>query len=64
VYNAVKDADLIAFGTECEDFKFLDWTKIGTLVRNKIIFDLRNIINSQKAKKNGFVCHIIGNSNI
>ena len=61
-YNAVKDADLIAFGTECEDFKFLDWAKIGILVRNKIIFDLRNIINLQEARKNGFVCHIIGNS--
>jgi UDPglucose 6-dehydrogenase len=64
VYNAVKDADLIAFGTECEHFKFLDWAKIRTLVRNKIIFDLRNIINSQEARKNRFVCHIIGNSNI
>ncbi|MDR2818290.1 MAG: UDP-glucose/GDP-mannose dehydrogenase family protein [Endomicrobium sp.] len=62
-YNAVKNADLIVFGTECENFKFLDWAKIGTLVRNKIIFDLRNIINSQEARKNGFVCHIIGTSN-
>jgi UDPglucose 6-dehydrogenase len=59
-YNAVKNADLIVFGTECENFKFLDWAKIGTLVRNKIIFDLRNIINSQEARKNGFNYHLIG----
>jgi UDPglucose 6-dehydrogenase len=59
-YNAVKDADLIVFGTECENFKFLDWVKIGTLVRNKVIFDLRNIINSQEAIRNGFRCYTIG----
>ncbi|MDR2066735.1 MAG: UDP-glucose/GDP-mannose dehydrogenase family protein [Endomicrobium sp.] len=59
-YEAAKGADIIVFATEWKQFKFLDWTKLSKIVNNKIIFDMRNIVDKQETLKHGFECCKIG----
>ena len=53
LYETIKDADAIIITTEY-DFNKEDWEKINKLVKNKVIFDGRNILNIDKIKKLGF----------
>lgn len=59
-YSAVKDADIIAVLTEWKDFAELDWQKIASLVRQKVIMDCRNILDATALKKLGFKYRCIG----
>ncbi|MDR3124510.1 MAG: UDP-glucose/GDP-mannose dehydrogenase family protein [Endomicrobium sp.] len=59
-YEAAKGADIIVIGTEWKQFKSLDWQKMGRFVRNKFIFDMRNIVDKQETLKHGFECYKIG----
>jgi len=53
VYETVKDVDGIIIATEY-DFNKEDWEKIGDLVKERVIFDGRNILNKEKVKSLGF----------
>ncbi|MDK2789605.1 MAG: UDPglucose 6-dehydrogenase [Methanothermococcus sp.] len=53
VYETVKDVDGIIIATEY-DFNKEDWEKIGDLVKERVIFDGRNILNEEKVKSLGF----------
>ena len=63
-YDAVKDADVIAILTEWKQFKELDWRKIATLVKNKIIMDYRNLLSSDEMQALGFTYCRIGKRDI
>ena len=58
--EAVKDSDCIVVITDHEVFKFLDPEKIGKLMRNKCVFDARNILNHRKWKEAGFKVRVLG----
>lgn len=59
-YETVKNADAIIIATEWESFKSLDFDRIATLVKNKIIIDARNIIDPEILKNAGFFVDAIG----
>ncbi|NJE42899.1 nucleotide sugar dehydrogenase [Thermococcus sp. GR6] len=60
--EAVKDSDCIVVITDHEVFKFLDPEKIGQLMRHKLVFDGRNILDHKKWAEAGFNIKVLGNS--
>ncbi len=59
-YQACEGAEVIAILTEWEDFKKLDFLKLKTKVKAAKIVDLRNILNENDVRKNGFEYYCIG----
>ncbi|EAH9620727.1 UDP-glucose/GDP-mannose dehydrogenase family protein [Campylobacter jejuni] len=60
MYEAIKDADVIAILTEWKEFSSLDLKKACDLVRHKKIVDLRNLIDKNEAIKLGFEYQGVG----
>ncbi|ACV24347.1 UDP-glucose dehydrogenase family protein [Methanocaldococcus fervens] len=60
LYETVKDVDGIIITVEYDRFNKEDWEKIANLVKEKVIFDGRNILNVEKIKKLGFRYHGVG----
>ncbi|MDR2835189.1 MAG: UDP-glucose/GDP-mannose dehydrogenase family protein [Bacteroidales bacterium] len=58
-YDAVKNADALFLVTEWTEFRILNYEKLS-LMKEKIIFDGRNIYDSKELKEKGFVCYSIG----
>lgn len=61
-YECVKDAALLIFLTEWNEFKALDFEKIRCLMKTPYIIDGRNFLNADKIKKMGFIYRGIGRS--
>lgn len=59
-YDAIKNTELLVISTEWEEFKKLDYKKIYNLLNQKIIVDLRNILDKDKIEKIGFKYISIG----
>jgi UDPglucose 6-dehydrogenase len=57
---ALNGADALILATEWNEFRVLDFELLGKLLKNKIIFDGRNIYESSEMKENGFVYYGIG----
>ncbi len=53
-YDACIDADAIMLLTEWSEFKIPSWDAIAKLLKNKVIFDGRNIYDSEFLKGKGF----------
>lgn len=60
MYEAIKDADVIAILTEWKEFSSLDLKKAYDLVRHKKIIDLRNLIDKNEAINLGFEYQGVG----
>lgn len=60
MYEALKDADVLAVLTEWDDFRAIDLEQAGLLMRHKKIVDCRNLIGREKAEKAGFEYYGIG----
>ncbi|MFG6683246.1 UDP-glucose dehydrogenase family protein [Campylobacter coli] len=60
MYEAIKDADVIAILTEWKEFSSLDLKKACDLVKHKKIIDLRNLIDKNEAIKLGFEYQGVG----
>jgi UDPglucose 6-dehydrogenase len=60
MYEAIEDADAIIIATEWPEFKNLDLVKAKDLVKQPVIIDLRNIIDSKNAQDNGFEYYSVG----
>ncbi|MBW9221115.1 UDP-glucose/GDP-mannose dehydrogenase family protein [Methanothermococcus sp. SCGC AD-155-M21] len=54
IYKTVENVDGIIITTEYSNLNEEDWNKIGNLVRNKVVFDGRNILDKDKIKDLGF----------
>jgi UDPglucose 6-dehydrogenase len=59
-YEALKGADAMALMTEWSEFHLPDFKKMAGLMKNKVIFDGRNIYNPEEIKKLGFKYFGIG----
>lgn len=59
-YEAAKDADALALVTEWSEFHLPDFKKLGALLKNKVIFDGRNIYDPAELKSMGFSYFGIG----
>lgn len=54
MYEALNGADALALVTEWNEFKLPDWSKVSGLMRQKVLFDGRNIYNKSNLLKMGF----------
>ncbi len=64
-YSALEASDALLVLTEWNEFKRPDFDKIKSLLKTPLIFDGRNIYNSDKLIKRGFMYFCIGkNTNI
>ncbi|MBU0649738.1 UDP-glucose/GDP-mannose dehydrogenase family protein, partial [Patescibacteria group bacterium] len=59
-YDAVKEADAICILTEWEQFALLDLVKIKKLMRGKLIFDARNLLDQKAVESQDFIYFAVG----
>ena len=59
-YEASESVDAIIIGTEWNEFRALNFLKLKSLMKNLVIFDLRNIYNKQELSDLGFEYYGIG----
>jgi UDPglucose 6-dehydrogenase len=59
-YDALRDADALLIATEWSVFRTPDFEKMATLLKNKTIFDGRNLYGIQQMKDLGFNYYSIG----
>ena len=59
-YAALEHADALALITEWPEFRMPDLKRLGRVMKNKVIFDGRNIYNPEEIKKAGFAYYGIG----
>jgi UDPglucose 6-dehydrogenase len=59
-YDAIAETDAMALMTEWAEFHLPDFSKMAGLMREKVIFDGRNIYDPSEIKKNGFKYFGIG----
>jgi len=58
--DGAKGADAVVIATEWPDFKDLDWAKIKTLLKNPLIVDGRNLLDSKMLRELGFTYEGVG----
>ena len=59
-YDALKNADALLIFTEWNEFRNPDFDKISSTLKNKLIFDGRNIFAIDKMKEMGYTYYSIG----
>lgn len=59
-YDAVKDADALAILTEWAEFRTPDFKKLSISMKQKVIFDGRNVFNLETPAEYGFYYNSIG----
>jgi UDPglucose 6-dehydrogenase len=59
-YDALKDADALIIATEWSEFRTPDFDKIVSLLKNKAIFDGRNLFELEHMKERGFYYVSVG----
>ncbi len=59
-YEALLDSDGLLLVTEWNEFRFINFKVAERLMRNKVIFDGRNIYEPAEVRANGFVYYGIG----
>jgi UDPglucose 6-dehydrogenase len=63
-YAAMGGADLVALVTEWPEYAGIDWRVAATLVRNRIVVDGRNCIDSELIGAHGFDYHGMGRPSV
>jgi UDPglucose 6-dehydrogenase len=63
-YDTLTDADALVIATEWSEFRTPDFSKIGSLLKNKVIFDGRNLFELDLMKECGFYYESIGRKTI
>ncbi|MBT0881443.1 MULTISPECIES: UDP-glucose/GDP-mannose dehydrogenase family protein [unclassified Campylobacter] len=63
IYECANECDLLVILTEWDEFKDIDFLKLKDYIKVKKIYDTRNIINFNEAKKYGFDVINIGVKN-
>jgi UDPglucose 6-dehydrogenase len=53
-YDALEDADVLIIATEWSEFRTPDFEKISSLLKNKVIFDGRNLFDLKYMEELGF----------
>lgn len=59
-YDAIKEADALCIFTEWEQFKKLDLAKTKGLMRGKLLFDARNLLDQKAVEETGFTYFAVG----
>jgi UDPglucose 6-dehydrogenase len=59
-YQAAQGADAILIVTEWDEFRRLDWERLGKVVERALILDGRNMLDGSEAKNHGFHYFSVG----
>lgn len=59
-YEAAEGADAIFIATEWPEFRTPDFERLGSLIKGKVIFDGRNLYDTNAMKEQGYVYYSIG----
>jgi UDPglucose 6-dehydrogenase len=59
-YEAAQGADAVLIVTEWDEFRQLDWDRLGTLVERQLIVDCRNMLSPSEAASHGFHYFSVG----
>ena len=63
-YDTLKDADALVIATEWSEFRTPDFTNMTSLLKNKVIFDGRNLFDLSKMEELGFHYESVGRRSI
>jgi UDPglucose 6-dehydrogenase len=63
-YDALRDADALVIATEWSLFRTPDFEKVSSLLKNKTIFDGRNLYGTEQMKELGYFYTSIGRETI
>jgi UDPglucose 6-dehydrogenase len=63
-YEALKNADALIIATEWSLFRTPDFEKVSSLLKNKVIFDGRNLYGIDQMKELGYTYFSIGRENV
>ncbi|MFM9839830.1 MAG: UDP-glucose dehydrogenase family protein [Cyclobacteriaceae bacterium] len=63
-YEAAENADAIFIATEWPEFRTPDFEKLSSIVKNKVIFDGRNLYDLTEMKELGFTYYSIGRETV
>ena len=64
MYAALEGADFLVIATEWSEFRTLDFTKIESLLKEKVIFDGRNVFEMDTMRKQAYSYYGIGRKDI
>jgi UDPglucose 6-dehydrogenase len=53
-YSVCEDADVLVLLTEWEEFRWLDFDKVGELMAGCRIVDARNLLDREAVRRRGF----------
>jgi len=59
-YDCVRDADAVVLVTEWPEFRSLDWARVASLVRQRLVVDGRNTLDGQALTRLGFAYRSVG----
>jgi UDPglucose 6-dehydrogenase len=59
-YEAIRGAEALVIVTEWNQFRNLDLKRVKGLIKNPVVFDLRNIYGREAVEREGFVYHGVG----
>jgi UDPglucose 6-dehydrogenase len=60
MYDTLQDADALLIVTEWPEFRVPDFEQMAKKLKNKVMFDGRNIFDPADMKKNGYAYYCIG----
>ena len=63
-YEAVKGADFLIIATEWPEFRTPDFAKLGAALKAKVIFDGRNVFETETMRKHGYLYLSIGREDV
>ena len=63
-YNALVDAEVLIIATEWSEFRTPDFDKIISLLKNKVIFDGRNLFDLKQMEEMGFYYVSVGRKTV
>lgn len=64
MYEALIDADALAIVTEWPEFRVPNYAVMEKLLKNKVIFDGRNIYDPAEMKENKYIYYSIGRKTV
>jgi UDPglucose 6-dehydrogenase len=63
-YDALENADALIIATEWNEFRTPDFQKLGSLLKQKAIFDGRNLFDLNQMRQMDFYYYSIGRATI
>ena len=63
-YDALKNADALIIATEWSEFRTPEFEKMNTLLKQKVVFDGRNVYDSHQMKALGYHYESVGRSTV